>query len=294
MAPSRARTSSRFLLRGSEQGHRCRGPARRVFWVALALLAPALQAQTPPDLATERAGYTAWLKTAPNSPLAAIARQAVEKGLSLGPADADIPLPGVPEHRVTPDGPALMIRGPGYERPISRGHPFRIGRYALYLSGTTPAMTLTVFDDSAAKEPPGYYDYDPAMVFTGSLVRLQSPQRIRVLASDGMEVEAIEIGTFLVPLGGEGARLRVLRVPVAGSEESELQIFFQDQTNDHGSYPAGRFVSLVPAGEGKYRLDFNRARNPYCAYSPVFPCPAPWRGNVIRADVRAGERYSKR
>jgi len=219
----------------------------------------------------------------------------VGTGLSLGPPDSDIPLPGIPEHRLAQDGSAATIKGPGYERPISRGHPFRIGRYALYLSGLASGLTVTVFDDSTAKEPPGYYDYDPALVFTGPLLRLESPQKIRVLASDGMEADAIEVGSFLVPLGGgEGTRLRVLRVPVAGSEESELQVFFQDQTNDHGSYPAGRFVDLVPAGEGKYRLDFNRARNPYCAYSPVFPCPAPWRGNQIRAEVRAGERYSKR
>jgi hypothetical protein len=286
-------TSSRFLPTGSDRLSSCQAPVRWLLGLTLALLAPALEAQTPADIATERAGYTAWLKTAPNSPLAAIAQQAVGTGLSLGPPDADIPLTGIAEHRVAPNGPALTIKGPGYERPISRGHPFRIGRYALYLSGTTPGMTVTVFDDSSAREPPGYYDYDSAMVFTGPLLRLESPQKIRVLASDGVEAEAVEVGSFLVPLG-DGTGLRVLRVPVAGSEESDLEIFFQDQTNGHGSYPAGRFVSLVPAGDGKYRLDFNRARNPYCAYSPVFPCPAPWRGNVVRAEVRAGERYSER
>jgi uncharacterized protein (DUF1684 family) len=51
-------------------------------------------------------------------------------------------------------------------------------------------------------------------------------------------------------------------------------------------------VSLVPTGDGRYRLDFNRARNPFCAYSSAFACPAPWRGNAIGAKVEAGERYS--
>ena len=80
------------------------------------------------------------------------------------------------------------------------------------------------------------------------------------------------------------------RIPT-GEDESELEIYFRDATNDQGTYPAGRFVSLVPAGEGRYRLDFNRARNPFCAYSSAFPCPAPWRGNTIEGKVEAGEKY---
>jgi uncharacterized protein (DUF1684 family) len=66
---------------------------------------------------------------------------------------------------------------------------------------------------------------------------------------------------------------------------------FRDETNGRGSYPAGRFVSLSPIADGRYRLDFNRARNPFCAYSSAYPCPAPWRGNAIPAPVPAGERY---
>jgi uncharacterized protein (DUF1684 family) len=81
-------------------------------------------------------------------------------------------------------------------------------------------------------------------------------------------------------------------MPSPGGEESELEIFFRDETNGRGTYPAGRFVSLVPLAAGRYRLDFNRARNPFCAYSSAYPCPAPWPGNAIPAPVTAGERYA--
>ena len=76
-----------------------------------------------------------------------------------------------------------------------------------------------------------------------------------------------------------------------GTGESELEIFFRDSTNGNGTYPAGRFVSLIPLGDGRYRLDFNRARNPFCAYSTAYACPLPWQGNVLPAPVRAGEQY---
>jgi hypothetical protein len=260
-------------------------------FLPLVLFASTLSAQTPRDLAVERAGFLAWLKKAPNSPLAAVAQQKVGTGVRLGPADADIPLDGIEEHRVYPNGAALVLAGPGGERPFSRGRPFRLGSYALYLSGPHPGTVLTVFGARSGKEAPGYYDYDPALVFTGPLLRSESRDKVRILAADGIETEAAEVGTFVVPLGGRTA-LRVLRIPVGSGDESELEIYFQDQTNGEGTYPAGRFVSLLPLAQGQFRLDFNRSRNPFCAYSSVYPCPAPWRGNTVAAPVRAGERYA--
>lgn len=256
----------------------------------LLFLAANLAAQAPPDLAAERAGYLAWLKTAPNSPLFAVGQQPVGTGLRLGPEDADIPLAGIAEHRLTADGAGLTLEGPTGKQQIGRGRPVRIGDYTLYLSGSPTGPILTVFGNASGKQPPGYYAYDPSLVLIGPLLPPQGPGKARVLGANGIEIEATEAGTVLVPVGGT-TRLRVLRIPVGASEESELEIFFRDETNGDGTYPAGRFVSLVPVGDGKVRLDFNRARNPFCAYSPVYPCPAPWRGNELRAPVRAGEKY---
>ena len=149
---------------------------------------------------------------------------------------------------------------------------------------------LTVFQKHGGKKA-AFYPYDPTLVFEGTLAPPEQAARQRVLGVDGVEADAVEAGTVSVPLGGGKVRLRVLRVRTPGTEESELTIFFRDGSNAAGTYPAGRFVELVPLGAGRYRLDFNRARNPYCAYNSVYPCPAPWRGNTIPVPVRAGERY---
>ena len=255
------------------------------------LLASPLTAQTPPDVAMERSGYVDWLKKGPNSPLSAVARQKVGDGLRMGPVDADIPLPGIDEYRIYPSGAGLVLDGSTGKLAIARGGPHRIGKYTLYLSGPQPGTVLTVFTDRAGKEPPGYYDYDPSVVFTGPLIRSPTPKQMRVLAYDGIEAEGTEVGSFVVPLSGR-TTLRVVRIPFAGSDESELEIFFRDASNGDGTYPAGRFVSLHPLSNGQFRLDFNRARNPFCAYSSVYPCPAPWRGNSLPVAIRAGERYS--
>jgi hypothetical protein len=266
----------------------------RRFYVSsiLTLLACAkLAAQVPRDIAIERAGYLAWLKTGTNSPLAAVAREPVGAGISLGPEGSDIPLPGVEEHRLFFDRAMAMLDAPSGKRPLPHRRPVRFGSYTLYLSGSGSSAVVTVFGGESTKQPPGYYDYDPSLVFVGPLERAKARTTVRVLAADGTETNATEAGSFVLSLGGS-SRLRVLRMPVADSEESELEIFFRDQTNGNGTYPAGRFVSLVPLSDGRFRLDFNRARNPFCAYSPVYPCPLPWRGNVLAAPIRAGERYT--
>lgn len=249
-----------------------------------------LAAQAPPHVTMERAGYLAWLKEAANSPLRAVAQRPVGTGLRFGPADADIPLDGVAEHRLAVEGGSLVLEGPTGKSDVAHGRSFQLGNYTCYLSSSPSGPVVTVFGPQSAKQPPSYYPYHPSLVFIGPMLPPEQSGKVRLLGADGMEVEATEAGSVIVPLGGR-TRLRVRRIPLGG-EESELQIFFRDGSSGDGSYPAGRFVSLVPAGDRKFRLDFNMARNPFCAYNSVYACPVPWPGNVIATPIRAGEQYN--
>jgi hypothetical protein len=272
-------------------------PALRLTGVVVALTSAfcagriTLAAQAPPHVTMERAGYLAWLKGASNSPLFAIAQRPLGTGLRLGPSDADIPLEGIAERRLIVDGPNVVLEGATDTLPVGHNRSFQLGSYTLYFSSSPSGTVVTVFGPPSGKQPPGYYPYHPSLVFIGPMLPPEHPGKVRILGADGQEVDGTEAGSVLVPLGGK-TRLRVLRIPLGGGEESELEIFFRDSSNGDGSYPAGRFVSLIPAGEGKFRLDFNMARNPFCAYSSVYACPVPWRGNLIAAPIRAGERYT--
>jgi hypothetical protein len=259
--------------------------------VLLAAPAPLLAQHSPVDVARERSEYAEWLAAAPNSPLAAVAHQPIGAGIRLGPADADVPLDGITEHRVSERGGAVTLEGPGGRRALPRGRPVELGRYRLAAAGLPGRTVVTVYGPRRTTRSAEFYSYDPRLAFVGPMEPPDQPGRLRVLGLDGIETEAVEAGTVTVPIGGRPARLRVRRIATGGEDESELEIFFRDATNGEGTYPAGRFVSLIPLGEGRYRLDFNRARNPFCAYSSAFPCPAPWRGNTVEAEVRAGERY---
>jgi Protein of unknown function (DUF1684) len=258
--------------------------------IPLLIFTSSLGAQTPADLSRERSDYLTWLTTAPNSPLAAVAQQAVGAGVRLGAGQTDIPLAGLAEHRVLPREGGFSLEGPAGVRPLPVNRPIPLGSYSLYLTRSARDAVLTVFGPTSARKPPGYFPYQSTLTFTGPLLPPKARGKTRVLGPDGIEVQATEAGTVLVPLAG-GTRLRVLKIP-SGEEEYDLEIFFRDDSNGHASYPAGRFVTLIPQRAGRYRLDFNRARNPFCAYNTVYPCPAPWPGNVLHATIEAGERYT--
>lgn len=258
----------------------------------LAAGAAPLVAQAPAALVQERTAFADWLASAPNSPYRAVAQQPIGPGIRIGPA-GDLPLVGVTEQRVTQRGNVVFLEAGGQRRSLPRYRPVPLGRYTVVAGGTAGRAMLTVFDGRAVPRAPEYFDHDPALVFVGPLLPAESPRTERLLAPDGIEVEATEAGAVLVQAGGAQVRLRVMRIPDPATGESELEIFFRDSTNLNGTYPAGRFVSLTPAGDGRYRLDFNRARNPFCAYSSAYACPAPWRGNALPSRITAGEKYSK-
>ncbi len=258
----------------------------------LVAFAAPLQSQTPsPDIAQERSAYAEWLATAPNSPLAAVAQQPIGPGIRLGPPDADVPLAGVGEHRITERDGMVRLEGPDGVRVVPGGRPVSLGSHWVTAGGVSGRRVVTVYGPDRDTKTAEYYPYNSKLVFIGPIAPPEHPGKVRVLTVDGIETEAAEAGTVVVPLGGRSARLQVRRIPTGTGEEAELEIYFRDGTNGQGTYPAGRFVALVPVGGGRYRLDFNRARNPFCAYSSAFPCPAPWRGNTIEAKVEAGERY---
>lgn len=264
----------------------------RISLLATALLWPSLVvSQAPPaDLARERSARTHWLATDPQSPARAVAMVGVgPTGVSLGPTGADVPVANAPHGVVREANGQLLLTGWGADRPLVSGHA--VAQYGVRLIpfGTAGRMNLLVYQNDRPGKRPTFYPWLAAARKTVTLTPT-APKPQRILSPDGTTVSATEIGTVTMPFGDSSAVLRVMRIPLS-EDESQLLINFRDATNSAGSYPAGRFVELIPAGGDRYTLDLNRAFNPNCAYSSVFPCPIPWAGNVISGKVEAGEKY---
>jgi hypothetical protein len=222
-----------------------------------------------------------------------VARHPLTDTVRLGPPHADIPLEGVAEHRLIPGHGAATLESETGRRLVAPYVPVEVEGYRLSVQGERQRPIVMVFgppNDQA--KAPAFYPIDTSLVFEVELHRSKR-RTVRILALDGIEVDGTIVGTVTVPLGEGGTDLEVRNVPDPGTEESALEIYFRDETNSSGSYPSGRFVALEPVAGDRYRLDFNRARSPFCAYSTVYPCPVPWRGNMISARVEAGERYGE-
>ncbi len=67
---------------------------------------------------------------------------------------------------------------------------------------------------------------------------------------------------------------------------------FTDLTNGNQTYSGGRYIELsIPKGDS-ILVDFNKAYNPYCAYSKRYSCPVVPAENHLDTEVLAGVIYT--
>jgi uncharacterized protein len=71
-----------------------------------------------------------------------------------------------------------------------------------------------------------------------------------------------------------------------------LFIPFTDKTSGIDTYGGGRYIDLVinDIKDNSCMIDFNKAYNPYCAYTAGYNCPIPPKENDVPVAVKAGEK----
>ena len=75
---------------------------------------------------------------------------------------------------------------------------------------------------------------------------------------------------------------------------SDLFVIFCDATNGINTYHTGRYMYVPrPDSNGNTFIDFNKAFNPPCAYTPFATCPIPPKQNKLPFKVTAGELSDK-
>jgi uncharacterized protein (DUF1684 family) len=93
--------------------------------------------------------------------------------------------------------------------------------------------------------------------------------------------------TLAFDVGGKTYRLDV----VDEEGTTDWFVIFGDQTNGRETYGGGRFLYVTPpAAGGSAVVDFNKAYNPPCVFSPYATCPLPPPQNKIAVRIEAGEK----
>lgn len=73
-------------------------------------------------------------------------------------------------------------------------------------------------------------------------------------------------------------------------DDGSLFLIFGDGSNKNETYRSGRFLYADKPVNGEVTLDFNKAENPPCAFTPYATCPLPPPGNKLDVEVAAGEK----
>jgi len=95
-------------------------------------------------------------------------------------------------------------------------------------------------------------------------------------------------GVAVFNVGDREFRLTPIRE--RGPHGDELLFVFRDLTSGAETYTGGRFLVTPLPQDGALVLDFNRAHNPPCAFTPYATCPVPLPENRLPLRVEAGEK----
>jgi hypothetical protein len=94
-------------------------------------------------------------------------------------------------------------------------------------------------------------------------------------------------GALVFEIEGKEYRLD----PQGSPEDKSWFLNFTDETSGRETYGAGRYLVLdAPDENGITYIDFNKAYNPPCAFSPYATCPLPPKQNHLNVEITAGEK----
>lgn len=84
---------------------------------------------------------------------------------------------------------------------------------------------------------------------------------------------------------------KTFRIEALDPGGDTLSLIIADRTSGHETYGAGRYLDVPrPDAKGKVMIDFNRAYNPPCAFTPFATCPLPPNENRLDLAITAGEK----
>ncbi len=129
-----------------------------------------------------------------------------------------------------------------------------------------------------------WYPVKPEYRITARYVAWPAPRKISVPSIIGTPEEMTSPGYVEFELEG-----RTVRLTTMSSGES-LWFIFRDATSGKTTYAGGRFLYSDAPRDGKVIVDFNKAYNPPCVFTPYATCPLPPKENRLEVAIEAGEK----
>lgn len=140
-----------------------------------------------------------------------------------------------------------------------------------------------------------FYEPNEKFKVACEFVATKRGKPFEVPTSSGQTATYTKFGELKFEIEGKSYKLAVyqsLRLRNLPQYRDYLFIPFKDLTNGKETYGGGRYLDLrMKEIEGdKIYLDFNKAYNPYCAFSAGYSCPIPPKENHLKIAIEAGEK----
>ena len=130
-----------------------------------------------------------------------------------------------------------------------------------------------------------WFPIDESYKVMARLEAFPQPQEIRVPNVLGGSFKMKSPGILKFSVQGKACSLQ----PVIENDGS-LFLIFRDASNLDDTDETGRFLHADKAVNGETVLDFNKAENPPCAFTPYATCPLAPPGNDLKIAIKAGEK----
>lgn len=144
-----------------------------------------------------------------------------------------------------------------------------------------------------------FFTPNPAFRIRANLIPAQKPSPITIRTEDGQTRNFIKYGILQFSLNNRQLHLTLYRsvsLMQSASYRNLLFLPFYDETNGTLTYEGGRYLDIYLKDIKNHQviIDFNKAYNPYCAYSSGYSCPLPPAGNSLPIKIFAGELAFKK
>jgi hypothetical protein len=206
------------------------------------------------------------------------------------PSHSSPPRLGVLEHRA---GKTIFrysdkSQAPVTMKPDSEGSPTTIqsGSVSFWVIKRGPRFGVRMRDRQSAMRRNfsglNWYPVSPGHRIEARFV--SDPKTLSIPSIIGIPEDAESPGYVEFEINGETVRLR----PTLSDDS--LFFVFRDGTSGKTTYGASRFLYAGVPNDGRVILDFNKAYNPPCAFTPFATCPLPITENRLKVPIEAGEK----
>jgi len=140
-----------------------------------------------------------------------------------------------------------------------------------------------------------FYDADSTYKVVADVEILKNEKVFKMPTFDGTSKEFYRFAKINFNLNGQPAIMTLYKsMALANNPAYKYLLFlpFTDETNNKETYGGGRYIDLSSKEiiNNKIEIDFNKAYNPYCAYSDGYRCPVPPAENDLQLEIKAGEK----